>query len=163
MNVSVTIDFTCCQADFRASITAEHPHCIYTFPFPLLRRLHESGMNSTKEGSADEFKVPSTIPQDLLLIHDLVGEDLPQASPSSRTHTAGMDHSSVTRAAQSGESDTDSIASSSGEDSLDEAGDVNMLKADVPMEEEVDKGGDSEEEVEAGLLDKDEGGDPMTM
>lgn len=120
-------------------------------------------MNSSKEGDADGFKVPSTIPQDLLLIHDLVGKDLPHVPSSSQAHAAETNDSSVNDASMSEEGDTDSIASTSSEDSLDEAGDVDMLKAGVPTKEEVDKGGDSEEEVEAGLLDKDEGGDPMTM
>ena len=121
-------------------------------------------MNSFKTGDADGFKVPSTIPQDLLLIHDLVGGDLPQASPNSQTQAAETSDSSVTCTSNSKEGDRDSIASSSGEDSSDEEGDVGMSKADVIMkEEEGDKGTDSEEEVEAGLLGGDEGGDPMTM
>ena len=120
-------------------------------------------MNSIEEGDADGFKVPSTIPQDLLLIHDLVGKDLPQLPSSSQAHAAEANDSSVNNAAMSKEGDTDSIASTSSEGSLDEAGDVDMLKADVPMKEEDDEGGESEEEVEAGLLDKNEGGDPMTM
>ena len=120
-------------------------------------------MNSTKTGDADGFKVPSTIPQDLLLIHDLVGGDLPQASSNSQTQAAETNDSSITHTSNSGEGDTDSIASSSSEDSSDGEGDVDMLKADVTMKEEVGKGADSEEEVEAGLLNGDEGGDPMTM
>ena len=119
-------------------------------------------MNSIKTGDVDGFKVPSTIPQDLLLIHDLVGGVLPQAS--SRTHAAETGVSLVARTSNSGEGDTDSIGSSSSEDSPDEEGDVNMSKADVIMkEEEVGKGADSEEEVEAGLLGGGGGGDPMTM
>jgi H/ACA ribonucleoprotein complex non-core subunit NAF1 len=121
-------------------------------------------MDSIRAGDADGFKIPSTIPQDLLLIHDLVGGDLPQASPSSHTQAADTNDSSVTRTSNSEERDTDSIASSSCEDSSDEEGDVDMLKADVIMkEEEAGKGADSEEEVEAGLLGGGEGGDPMTM
>ena len=130
--------------------------------FLLLRHLRESGMNSIKTGDIDGFKVPSTIPQDLLLIHDLVGGVLPQAS--SRTHAAETGVSLVARTSNSGEGDTDSIGSSSSEDSSDEEGDVNMSKADVIMkEEEVGKGADSEEEVEAGLLGGGGSGDPMTM
>lgn len=120
-------------------------------------------MNTIKAGDAGGFKAPPTIPQDLLLIHDLVGGDLPQTSSNSQTQATETNDSLGTRTAKPKEDDTDSIASSSSEDSLDEEGDVNMLKADAPAKEEVDKGGDSEEEVEAGLLDGDEGGDPMTM
>jgi len=114
-------------------------------------------------GAPGGFKVPSTIPQDLLLIHDLVGADLSQTPPSSQSQAAGTDDQSVTHTAKPEEGDTDSIASSSSGDSLDEEGDVDMLKAAAPAKEEVDKGAESEEEVEAGLLHADEGGDPMTM
>jgi len=116
-------------------------------------------------GDADGFKVPSTIPQDLLLIHDLVGGDLSQTSPDSQAQAAETNGSSVTRTSNPEEADTDSIGSSSSEDSSDEEGDVDMSKADVTMKEvEVgSKGAESEEEVEAGLLDGDGGGDPMTM
>ena len=121
-------------------------------------------MNSIKTGNADEFEVPSTIPQDLLLIHDLVAENLPQASSSSQTQATETNDLPIARIAEPEEGDTDSIASSSSEDSLDNEGDVDMLKADTPAKkEEVDKGADSEEEVEAGLLGGHEGGDPMTM
>jgi hypothetical protein len=119
-------------------------------------------MNTVKAGDAGGFKVPSTFPQDLLLIHDLVGGDIPQESSSSQTQAAETNDSPVTHTAKPVEGDTDSIGSSSSEDSLDEEGDVDMLRAAAPTkEEEVDKGAASEEEVEAGLLDG--GGDPMTM
>jgi hypothetical protein len=120
-------------------------------------------MDTIKTIDADRFKTPSTIPQDLLLIHDLVGGDL-EASSSSRALTAERHDPLATDTTKAEEDDTDSIASSSGEDSLDDAGDVNMLKRDPPSKEEgAEKGADSEEEVEAGLLDRDEDGDPMTM
>lgn len=107
--------------------------------------------------------VPPAIPQDLLLIHDLVGGDLPEASSSSRTLTSEGNNSSTARASEAEEDDTDSIASSSSEDSLGEDGDFDM-KTDTPSREGgADKGADSEEEVEAGLLGGGEGGDPMTM
>lgn len=145
--------------DFRASIPAERPP-----PFPLLRHLRKFGMNTIKTSESDGFKVPTTIPQDLLLIHDLVGGDLPQASSTSQNRAAESGDSPGTRTAKSEEDDTDSIASSSGEDSLDDEGDVDMLKAAAPVKtEEVDKGAESEEEVEAGLLGGSKGGDPMTM
>lgn len=121
-------------------------------------------MNTIKTSESDGFKVPTTIPQDLLLIHDLVGGDLPQASSTSQNQAVENGDSPVTRTAKSEEDDTDSIASSSGEDSLDDEGDVDMLKAAAPAKiEEVDKGAESEEEVEAGLLGGNKGGDPMTM
>jgi len=121
-------------------------------------------MSATKTGDPGGFKVPSTIPQDLLLIHDLVGGDLHQVSSGPQTQAAGTNDSSVTVTTKSEEGDTDSIASSSSEDSLDEEGDVDMLKPVVPgKEEEANKGADSEEEVEAGLLGGDGGGPPMTM
>ena len=122
-------------------------------------------MNSVKTGdAADGFKVPSTIPQDLLLIHDLVDGHLPQASPSSQTQNPETNVPLVTRTAKSDEGDADSIASSSSDDSSNEEGDVDMSEADVPMKEgKADKSADSEEEVEAGLLAGDENGDPMTM
>jgi len=113
-------------------------------------------------GDPDGFKIPSTIPQDLLLIHDLVGADLSHAS-SSQSQSAETNNSSVTHTAKPEEGDADSIASSSSGDSLDEQGDVDMLKDTAPAKEEVDKGAESEEEVEAGLLHADEGGNPMTM
>ena len=96
------------------------------------------------------------------MIHDLVGADLPQTSSSSH-QAAETDDSSVTHTAKPEEGDTDSIASSSSGDSLDEEGDVDMLKTSGPVKEKVDKGAESEEEVEAGLLHANEGGDPMTM
>lgn len=151
------------RADFRASIPAESPHLPLSHPASSVR---EFRMGSTMTGDADMFKVPSTIPQDLLLIHDLVGGDLSQTSPDSQAQAAETNGSSVTRTSNSEEGDTDSIASSSSEDSSDEEGDVDMSKADVIMKEvEVGKGAESEEEVEAGLLDGDGGGggDPMTM
>ncbi|KAF9650286.1 NAF1-domain-containing protein [Thelephora ganbajun] len=114
-------------------------------------------MSEIGTGDADGFKVLSLIPQDLLLIHDLVGGELPQASSSSRNQAAKTNNLSVASTAESGEGDMDSIASSSSEGSLEEEGDVDMLKADVPLKEEVDSGANSEEEVEAGLLDGDEG------
>ena len=120
-------------------------------------------MNTIMTGDSDGFKVPSIIPQDLLLIQDLVGADLSQTSSSSQSQAAETGDSSVTNAAKPEEGDTDSIASSSSGDSLDEEGDVDMLKATAPVKEEVDKGAESEEEVEAGLLHADVGGDPMTM
>ena len=120
-------------------------------------------MNPVNAGDPDGFKVPSTIPQDLLLIHDLVGADLPQTSPISQNQAIETDDSSVTHTTKPGEGDADSIASSSSGDSLDEEGDVDMLRAAVPAKEEVDKGAQSEEEVEAGLFHADEGGNPMTM
>lgn len=121
-------------------------------------------MNTTKPRDVDGFKVPSAIPQDILLIHNLVGGDLPEAPSSSQTSTAEANELSVTRAAKAEEGDADSITSSSGDDSLDEGGDVNMLKTDASVrEEEVDKGAASEEEVEAGLLGGNEDGEPMTM
>ena len=108
--------------------------------------------------------MPSAIPQDLLLIHDLVGGDLSQASSSSQNEVSERSDSLTTHTMKPEVDDTDSIASSSGEDSLDEEGDVDMLKVAAPMKvEEVDKGAESEEEVEAGLLCGGEGGDPMTM
>lgn len=120
-------------------------------------------------GTIDQgvFKAPSAvplaIPQDLLLIHDLVGGDLPEASSSSRALASEGHNSPTTRTSEAEEGDAGSIASSSGEDSLSEDGDIDM-KTDIPSREgEADKGGDSEEEVEAGLLGGDEGGDPMTM
>ena len=120
-------------------------------------------MNTIMAGDPGGFKVPSTISQDLLLIHDLVGADLPQTSSSSQNQVAETDDSQGKHTAKPGEGDTDSIASSSSGDSLDEEGDVDMLKASVPAKEGVDKGAESEEEVEAGLLHADEGGNPMTM
>ena len=121
-------------------------------------------MNTIKAIDADGFKAPSEIPQDLLLIHDLVGGDLLGASSSSQTLTVGRNDPLAPDTAKAEENDTDSIASSSSEDSLDGAGDVNMLKRDAPSRgAEGEKGADSEEEVEAGLLDGNEGGDPMTM
>lgn len=121
-------------------------------------------MNTTKTGDAGGFKVPSTIPQDLLLIHDLVEGDLRQASSGPQIQATETNGPSVTRTTTSEEGDTDSIASSSSEDSLDQEGDVDMLKADaLAKKEEVDKGADSEEEVEAGLLGGDGGGGHMTM
>ena len=148
------------RTDFRASVVTEHPH----LPTPLLRHLRESRMNSAEKGDIGGFKVPSIIPQDLLLIHDLVGGDLSQASSSSPTQAAGANDASIAHTAKSEEEDADSIGSSSSDGSLDERGDVDMSVADVPMKEEgVDKGADSEEEVEAGLLNRDDGGDPMTM
>lgn len=121
-------------------------------------------MNTIGTGDVDGFKVPSAIPQDILLIHNLVGGDLANPSSNSQTSTAQTNDSSETRAVTAEEGDTDSITSSCSEDSLDEGGDVNMLKTDTYVrEEKVDKGADSEEEVEAGLLGVDEGGGPMTM
>lgn len=121
-------------------------------------------MSSAEKGGASGFKVPSIIPQDLLLIHDLVGGDLSQASSSSQTQAAGRNDLPTAHTTKSEEEDADSIGSSSSEDSLDERGDVDMSMTDVPMKGEgVDKGADSEEEVEAGLLSRDGGGDPMTM
>jgi hypothetical protein len=134
-------------------------------PLPLRRRLRESGMNTIKAIDADGLKVPSAIPQDLLLIHDLVGGDLLGASSSSQTLAAELNDPLGPGTSKAEEDDTDSIASSSGDDSLDDAGDVDMLKRDHPSKAaaEGEKGADSEEEVEAGLLDGGEGGDPMTM
>jgi len=120
-------------------------------------------MDTTKAGNPDGFKVPLIIPQDLLLIHDLVGADLPQLLSSPQNQAAETNDSSVTHTAKLEEGDTDSIASSSSGDSLDEEGDVDMLKEVAPAKEGVDKGAESEEEVEAGLLHADEGGNPMTM
>ena len=119
-------------------------------------------METIKTGGPDGFKVPSTIPQDLLLIHDMVGADLPHTSSSSQNQAAETNSSSETGTTKP-EDDADSIASSSSGDSLDEEGDVDMLKVGVPAKEEVGKGAESEEEVEAGLLHATEGGDPMTM
>ena len=121
-------------------------------------------MDTIKAGYSGEFKVPSAIPQDLLLIHDLVGGDLSQASSSSQNEVSERSDSLATHTMKPEDDDTDSIASSSGEDSLDEEGDVDMLKVAAPTKvEEVDKGAESEEEVEAGLLGGSKGGDPMTM
>jgi hypothetical protein len=129
------------------------------YPLLLLCRLRESGMNATKTKGIDGFKVPSVIPQDILLIQDLVGGDLPEASSSSQTNVL-----LATRTAKAEEEDANSITSSSGENLLDEGGDVDMLRAGASaLKEEVDKGGDSEEEVEAGLLGKGDEGEPMTM
>jgi hypothetical protein len=136
------------------SISTEHPD---RFPFLFLRHLRASGMNTIKTGDADGFKVTSAIPQDILLIHNLVGVDLPETQAS----TAGTNDPSVTLTAKAEEDDADSITSSAGED---EAGDIDMLKAEESAKEkEVGKGADSEEEVEAGLLDGDADGEPMTM
>ena len=121
-------------------------------------------MDVIKAGNPDGCKAPSTIPQDLLLIHDMVGGDLSHVSSSSQNQSAEAGDPSVTHTAKLEEDDTDSIASSSSEGSLDEEGDVDMLKAAAPaMAEEVEKGAESEEEVEAGLLGGGGGGDPMTM
>ena len=119
-------------------------------------------MDAIMTGDPGGFKVPPTIPQDLLLIHDLVGADISQTS-SSQNQAAETNNSPTTATAKPEEGDTDSIASSSSGDSLDEEGDVDMLKAAAPAKEEVDKEAESEEEVEAGLLHADEGGDHMTM
>lgn len=135
-------------------------HASLSPPTSLLR---ESGMSTIEMGDPDRFEVPSTIPQDLLLIHSLVGGDLPQVSSGSQNRTAETNDTSVMGTANHEEDDADSIASSSGEDSLDEEGDVDMLKAAALLNEKANKGADSEEEVEAGLLDGGEGGDPMTM
>lgn len=149
------------RAYFRASILAEH---LLSLPLSPLRHSRKSGMNVIKTGDAGGFKVPSAIPQDLLLIQNLVGATLPHTSSSSQTQPAGTNDSSANHTMKSGEGDTDSIASSSSEDSSDEEGDVDMLKAEAPTKgDTVDKGAESEEEVEAGLLNADEGGDPMTM
>lgn len=121
-------------------------------------------MNAIKTRDSGGFKIPSAIPQDKLLIHNLVGGDPPEPSSSSRASTAGTNDPSAACAAKTEEGDMDSITSSCGEDSLDEGGDADMLKTDASVREKgVDQGADSEEEVEAGLLDGDEGGEPMTM
>ena len=120
-------------------------------------------MNPVETRDPDGFKVPSAIPQDLLLIHNLVG-DLPEPSSSSQTTTTETNNPSATCTAKAQEDDTDSITSSANEHSLHEGGDVDMLKADISLREvEVDKGADSEEEVEAGLLVGNKVGEPMTM
>lgn len=143
------------RGDFSESITTERPHP----PLPLLLRLRESGMNSIEQRDPDGFKIPSAIPQDILLIQNLVEGNLPEGSPSSRT-----DVPSATRAAKTEEDDTDSVTSSSSENLLDEGGDVDMLKGDATVKKErTDKGADSEEEVEAGLLGGGQDGEPMTM
>ena len=92
------------------------------------------------------------------MIHDLVGGDLgPRVSTSSQTETHGLP---VTRTTDGEEDETDSIASSSSEE---EAGDVDMLIHATHLKGEgANEGADSEEEVEAGLLDGDVDGDPMT-
>ena len=119
-------------------------------------------MNTVRAGDTGGFDVPSIIPQDLLLIHDLVGGDLSQESSTSQNKAVETNVPSVTHTTKPKHGDGDSIGSSSSEDSLDEEGDVDMLKASaLTKEEKVDKGADSEEEVEAGLLGG--GGDPMTM
>lgn len=69
------------------------------------------------------FKVPSNIPQDLLLIHDLVSEPIP--GPSSwraepKEHADESDESS---------SDSDSIASSSNSDTSNSDSDSDEAKA----------------------------------
>ena len=148
------------RVDFWVFISTKRPHPTS----PPLHRLRKLGMNITKTGEDDGFKVPSAIPQDILLIHNLVGGDLTGASSSSQISTAETNDPSVTHAAKTEKGDADSITSSAGEDSLDEGGDVDMLKTDPPeRKEEVDKGADSEEEVEAGLLGGGECGEPMTM
>ena len=121
-------------------------------------------MNKIKTRDVDGFEMPSTIPQDILLIHNLVGGDLPGAPSSSCTSTTETNDPSATPTAKAEEGDTDSITSSCGEDALDEGGDVNMLKADASVRKgEAEKEADSEEEVEAGLLGGGEDGELMTM
>ena len=121
-------------------------------------------MDTTKTSDAEEFRAPSTVPQDLLLIHDLVWGDLPEAPLVPHTLAAEPGDSSATHNSNPEGSDTDSIASSSSKDPSEMEGDVDMLRTDAPStEEEVNKGAHSEEEVEAGLLDGGGDCDPMTM